>query len=237
MQKNTLTIAIPLFNEAQSISYLKKKLLLSLEKIQFETKILFVDDGSSDNTFELLNTEFSEIKNYKILQHNLNLNLGGCIKTLIDNCETEFIVFLDSDCTFDPFYISEMVTLIDDGVDIINGSPYHPNGDVDGVKKVRLFISNGANYIYRLLLNSKIYTYTSIFKLYRTSVIKNISLESYGFVAVTELFVKSILNGASVTELPCILKIRKFGDSKINILNSTINHIKFMIKLLINKVN
>ncbi|MAR94993.1 MAG: glycosyl transferase [Gammaproteobacteria bacterium] len=232
MINDSLTVAIPLYNESATIPYLKSRLDLILAKSNRNNlKILLVDDGSSDNTFQLLTNNFSSLDNCKIVKHEINLNLNGFLKTVIELCDTEFVVFLDSDCTFDPLYIFDMVELLQPNTDIVNGSPYHPQGTVEGVKKGRLLISNGANLIYKVLVDKNIHTYTSIFKLYRTSKIKNINLNTFGFVSVSELFIKCILNGANVIEYPCTLSIRKYGDSKIRIANSIKNHLQFMAYL------
>ena len=237
MFNDSLTVAIPLYNESATIPYLKSRLDLMLEKSNYNNlKILFVDDGSSDDTFQLLTDHFSSLDNCKIIKHEINLNLNGFLKTVIELCDTEFVVFLDSDCTFDPLNIFEMVELLQPNIDIVNGSPYHPHGTVEGVKKGRLLISNGANFIYKLLINKDVYTYTSIFKMYRTSKIKNINLNTPGFVSVSELFIKCILNGAKVVEYPCTLSIRKYGDSKIRIVNSIKNHVQFMSRLFFLKL-
>ena len=237
MFNDSLTVAIPLYNESATIPYLKSRLDLMLEKSNHNNlKILFVDDGSSDDTYQLLINHFSSLDNCKIVKHEINQNLNGFLKTVIELCDTEFVVFLDSDCTFDPLNIFEMVELVQPNTDIVNGSPYHPHGSVEGVKKGRLLISNGANFIYKLLINKDVYTYTSIFKMYRTSKIKNINLNTPGFVSVSELFIKCILNGAKVVEYPCTLSIRKYGDSKIRIVNSIKNHVQFMSRLFFLKL-
>ena len=237
MFNDSLTVAIPLYNESATIPYLKSRLDLMLEKSNHNNlKILFVDDGSSDDTFQLLTDNFSSLDNCKIVKHEINQNLNGFLKTVIELCDTEFVVFLDSDCTFDPLNIFEMVELVQPNTDIVNGSPYHPQGTVEGVKKGRLLISNGANFIYKLLINKDIYTYTSIFKMYRTAKIKKINLNTPGFVSVSELFIKCILNGANVVEYPCTLSIRKYGDSKIRIVNSIKNHVQFMSRLFFLKL-
>ena len=237
MFNDSLTVAIPLYNESATIPYLKSRLDLMLEKSNHNNlKILFVDDGSSDDTFQLLTNHFSSLDNCKIVKHEINQNLNGFLKTVIELCDTEFVVFLDSDCTFDPLNIFEMVELVQPNTDIVNGSPYHPQGTVEGVKKGRLLISNGANFIYKLLINKDVYTYTSIFKMYRTAKIKKINLNTPGFVSVSELFIKCILNGAKVVEYPCTLSIRKYGDSKIRIVNSIKNHVQFMSRLFFQKL-
>ena len=90
-------------------------------------------------------------------------------------------------------------------IDIINGSPFHPNGSLKGVKKSRSLLSKISNLSYRLLINRNVYTYTSIFKMYKSSVFKKVQIKTIGFVSVCEVFVKCLLNGASVVEFPCNL--------------------------------
>ena len=121
-------------------------------------------------------------------------------------------------------------------VDVINGSPYHPQGVIDGVKPSRLIISKTANYIYRILITKNVYTFTSIFKMYRSEKIKNIDIKFNDFVAVTELFIKTIKQGSKVIEFPTTLSIRQTGESKIRILQSIVNHIKLMTLLLTKKI-
>ena len=73
MFKSSLTIAIPLYNEEASIIYLKSRLdLLLADSNNINLKILFVDDGSTDNTFELLTKYFSSLNNCNIIKHENN---------------------------------------------------------------------------------------------------------------------------------------------------------------------
>jgi dolichol-phosphate mannosyltransferase len=235
----SLDIAVPLFNEEDGV----KNLYIEIQKVKktlnnknIDVKILLVNDGSTDETEEKLKYFFCNISDVLIINHAKNQNLGGFLNTVIGMSKSEFVVFLDSDCTFAPAEIVNMISEIDDITDIVNGSPYHPNGNILGVKPARLLISKTANRIYRLLVRRDLFTYTSIFKMYRNAVIKNINIENSGFVAVTELFVKGLEISRKTVEFPCELSIRTTGESKINILNSLVSHIKFMFKIRFNKV-
>ena len=231
---DSLTIAVPLYNEEAGIKNLSGILIPVIDELKLNRSIktILVNDGSTDNTEKLLFQYFSKVPNLKIINHEKNLNLGGFLNTIIKNCETELVVFLDSDCTFDPNYIFDMLKLVDDDTDVINGSPYHPKGKIDGVKKSRLFISYSCNFIYKKITRVDTHTFTSIFKMYRMSSIKDIEIQNEGFVSVAELFVKSAQKGSSVKEFPCTLSIRQLGESKIHIVNSIVNHIKFITQLL-----
>jgi dolichol-phosphate mannosyltransferase len=235
----SLDIAIPLFNEEDSVENLYteiQKVKETLNNNNIYVKILLVNDGSTDKTEKKLNQYFKNMADVLIINHSKNKNLGGFLNTVIGKSNSEFVVFLDSDCTFAPIEIVNMVNEIDDITDIVNGSPYHPSGSILGVKHSRLLISKTANRIYQLLVRRDLFTYTSIFKLYRNDLIKNIKIENKGFVAVTELFVKGLKKSRKTVEFPCQLSIRTTGESKINILNSLINHVKFMFKIKFNQI-
>jgi len=230
----SLTIAVPFFNEEQVIEKLYNELDTVIKNLSKNRDIhlLLVDDGSTDQTGVLLKKYFPLSEKCKIITHHTNKNLDGFIRSCLEYCVTDLIVFLDSDCTFKPSLITDMLDLLDDTISIVNGSPYHPEGSVDGVNKARLSLSYTSNYLYKKIVKKDIYTFTSIFKLYRVQSIKNITIETKGFVSVTELFIKALRNGATHKEFPCTLTIREEGVSKIKIFQSIINHLAFMIKLI-----
>ena len=238
MHKNSLTIAVPFYNEEDSIKNFKNQLDSLLNKLKdLSVKVLLVDDGSYDDTYSLLHESFHMNEDVQLVQHSNNQNLGGFLKTCQNLCTTDYIVFLDSDCTFDPMLILEIVKSKEFGeIDIINGSPFHPNGSLKGVKKSRSLLSKISNLSYRLLINRNVYTYTSIFKMYKSSIFKKVQIETIGFVSVCEVFVKCLLSGASVVEFPCTLELREYGESKIRILQSVKNHFLFLSKLIFIKL-
>lgn len=239
VNKSSLTIAVPFYNEEASVNNFKIKIDGLLKKISsVEVHLLLVDDGSKDCTYSLLLELFKNRSDVTFIQHDSNKNLGGFLKTCQSFCNTEYIVFLDSDCTFDPMLILKMLKSPDfKEVEIINGSPFHPDGSLLGVKKSRLFLSQISNKSYQILINRNVYTYTSIFKMYKSSIFKKVEIKTNGFVSVCEVFVKSLLCGASVVEFPCNLELREHGESKIRIMQSVKNHILFLAKLIFIKFN
>lgn len=231
--KNSLTISIPLFNEQEGVENLYKELSSQVDNLKkcVDLKIILVNDGSTDSTKFLLEKFFKD-KVYKIITHNKNLNLDGFLRTSLNNCSTDYIAFLDSDCTYSPRLVLEMLKYLDEDIDVINASPWHPEGSVVGLSKSREFISMFANLIYRTILNKKVYTSSSILKMYRYDAIKNIEIKSKGYVSITELFCKTLINNSKFIEFPCQLSVRLYGSSKIKFTATALNHIKFMIQLI-----
>jgi dolichol-phosphate mannosyltransferase len=234
--KISLGIYIPLFNEEDGV----KQLHLALNKLIHElfnkcvVEIVLIDDGSKDKTLQLLNKYFSQAP-FKIIEHKQNKNLGGFLKTAINDCNHDYIAFLDSDCTYNPLIIDSMFEKSLEGYDIVNASPYHPDGQVVGLGKIRLFLSRSVNKVYRIISRKNFYTTSSICKIYKTEVIKNITITRKNFVAVTELFTKAVLSANSIIDYPCSLSARIYGVSKLNIYSNIYDHINYIFYYLIYK--
>ena len=228
-QKTDLTIYIPLFNEEEGVEYLKDELETSYPDLSnlADIDIVLINDGSTDKTPYLLEKYFQD-KKYRIIHHEHNKNLGGFLNTAINDCTSSFIGFLDSDCTYHPSLMKEMINKIQEGYEIVNASPYHPNGHVKNVGEIRLFLSRSINKVYKLISRKNFYTTSSICKIYKTDLVKKIMITRKNFVAVTELFTKSVLNTNKIFELPCTLNARIFGVSKMNVYENIVDHIKYL---------
>ena len=224
--KKSLTISIPLFNEEEGIHNLYKELINEIENIQkyVDLKIILVNDGSTDSTQVLLEKFFKD-NIFEIVAHKNNLNLDGFLKTSLTLCNTDYIAFLDSDCTYSPKLISEMLHYMTEDLDVISASPWHPQGSVVGLSKFRVFI-----------INKKIFTSSSILKIYKYETIKDIQIKSSGFVAITELYCKTLLKKTNFMEFPCQLTIRMFGSSKIQFTATIFSHLKFMLHLILLRI-
>jgi len=234
LSKNiSFTIAIPLYNEKEGLQQLHQKLskLVNDYSQSLDLTIFLVDDGSTDGTNILLHKLFKD-DIYKIITHENNLNLGGFLQTAIKNCNSEYIGFLDSDCTYEPNLLIQMLDKINYGYEIVNASPFHPNGRIEGLSKIRKFVSYIANTAYRMIIRKNIYTSSSICKIYKVALLQNIQLKQKGFVSITELFIKSLLiNDIKHFEFPCELTLRKFGKSKIKFLPTIKSHLYLMIEV------
>lgn len=231
---NKLSIIIPCYNEEECLPHLFDRLNIVISKLKknYSVDVIFVDDGSTDKTNELLHKYYGKKSNVRIIKHNKNKNLGAALKTGFGYAAGDFIATLDSDCTYNPKLILEMIKLMDKETDIITVSPYHPKGRVNNVPRYRLFLSKTISWIYKILLNQKIYTYTAMMRIYRKNVIKKVRFKADNFLGVTEIMIKAILYGYKVKELPAELNVRKYGVSKMKTLSVIINHLGMIGKIL-----
>ena len=229
-----LSIIIPAYNESESVLNTVTKLRPVISDLQqtYDVEILFVNDGSKDDTEDLLRQAFSDVDYAHIISYKNNRGLGGAIRTGLKHAEGDLIITTDFDGTYDFRTIPEILECLTDDVDIVTASPYHPQGGVEGVPQYRLLFSHGASLIYRILVNPRIYCWTALFRVYRRSVITHTDFENDGFLFGTELMINAIRGGYKVKEYPTILNSRAFGQSSIRIAQVTMSHLKYQAKLL-----
>jgi dolichol-phosphate mannosyltransferase len=243
-----LSIVVPCYNEVENVVKLHDELLPVVEEMVIHgwknaaegscsATIIFVDDGSHDDTFARLHEVFRNHNKlgviFKFLKHEGNLGLGAAIRTGFNHAEGDIIVTVDSDGTYKFSEIPVLLAYLTPGIDIVSASPYHPNGSVVGVPAYRLVLSRGSSLIYRFLVDWHVYTYTSLFRAYRSEVIKNIHFESNDFLAGTEILVKALLKGYRIKEFPATLYKRIYGVSKARIVQTISSHLKFQCWVLL----
>ncbi len=229
-----ISIIIPCYNEEAGIEYLASRLNPVVEFLQkqYSIELIFVDDGSVDNTFSTLQKYFGVKEYVKIIRHKVNQNIGGALKTGFKNSTGDIIVTTDSDCTYDPNDIPKMLALLDEQTDLINASPYHPKGHVQGVPAYRVFLGKTISRIYQLITGYKVYTFTTIFRVYRRPVVENVFFKSNDFICFAEFMINSLMKRYRVKEFPTTLYVRQYGISKMKFINVIIRHLELIWHVL-----
>ncbi|MBI1276588.1 MAG: glycosyltransferase [Anaerolineaceae bacterium] len=231
-----LSLVIPAYNESEGVHQTAQAMRGLLEQLSktHDVEVVFVNDGSKDNTAALLQDEFKDDSRVRIVSHEVNRGLGAAIRTGLSQAKGDVIITTDFDGTYPLDTIPQMLArMAADDCDICSASPYHPNGHVEGVPDYRLIFSFGASLLYRILVSWRIHTWTALYRAYRRRVVESITFESNDFLAGTEILVKAIQAGFRVTEFPTTLHVRTFGQSSIKIARVTRSHLKFQWRLLL----
>ncbi len=232
--KQTISIIVPFYNEEKGISQFKRhseRLELGLKK-NYEYEFILVNDGSKDSTKEKLKKEFGKNKKYIIISYDKNKGLGGALKEGFKKAKGNLIANIDSDCTYEPVLVLEMLKLLKEN-DIVTASPYHPKGTVEGVPEYRLILSKGISFLYRILVYWNMHTFTAMFRIYRKEVLEETNPADNGFLYVTKLMVYSLIKGKKAVEFPTVLRVRKYGQSSMKIINVIKQHLKFIFKVFL----
>ena len=224
-----LSIVIPMFNEAENVEASLGRVEEVLASFDGTYEIIAVNDGSLDNTLEILNRLAEQYGKLKIVSYPNNIGRGMALRKGFKKSSGEIIVSIDADLSYSPHYILDLVETLrrEPEVDLVLASPYMPGGGVKNVPVLRLWISKFGNKILRLAMPNRIYTSTGIFRAYRKKVLDSLEIESDGKEIHLEILSKALGLGYRVKESPAILTSRKRGKSKFKFRKTAISHLVF----------
>ncbi len=199
-----LSIVIPVYNEEQNIKPLVEEVSKALKGIEHE--VIFVDDGSSDNTVnEIRNTKGTNIKLVKLAR---NFGQTSAMAAGIEAAEGELLAFLDGDLQNDPSDIPMMISkLKDENLDMVAGRRAKRK---DGFL-LRKIPSKIANRLIYGVSKIEVKDYGCTLKLMKTKLAKDIDLygELHRFIPIL-----ASIHGAKIAEVDVKHHPRRFGVSK-----------------------
>jgi dolichol-phosphate mannosyltransferase len=226
-----LSIIIPMFNEAENADSTLSRLEEALASFAGAYEIIAVNDGSLDNTLDILKRLAEQNKKLKVVSYSKNTGRGMALRKGFKESTGEIVVSIDADLSYSPHYILNFVEILnkEPDIDFVLGSPYMPGGGVQNVPALRLYISKLGNKILRLAMPNRIYTSTGIFRAYRKRVLDSLELESDGKEIHLEILSKALALGYRVKESPAILTSRKRGKSKFKFKKTATSHLIFSV--------
>jgi glycosyltransferase involved in cell wall biosynthesis len=205
--REMISVLIPVFNEGQNISPLYGEVVSVLRRIDRDYEVIFVDDGSSDDTLEQLKMISQKDPNVKVLSLSRNFGQTAALTAGIDFSKGKIIVPMDGDLQNDPEDILLLLQKIEEGYDVVSGW----RKSRKDLFLTRRFPSIVANKIISLIGGVRLHDYGCTLKAYRRDVLKNIRLygEMHRFIPIYAKWI-----GARVAEIPVRHHPRRFGSSK-----------------------
>ncbi len=116
-----LTIFFPSLNDSKILPYLITKSVLIGEKCASEFEIIVINDGSSDDTKEVLDRLKKHITQLKVIHHNKNRGYGAALISGFKAAKKEWVFYTDGDGQYDMAELPKLVRLISKEIDVVNG--------------------------------------------------------------------------------------------------------------------
>ena len=205
-----LSIVIPLFNEEENIPELYGELTEVLATINRTSEMVFVDDGSTDKSFQLLKELQQKDPRVVVVSFRKNFGQTAAMAAGFDYARGDVIVTMDADLQNDPRDIPLLLEKIDQGCDVVTGWRY----DRKDAFINRRLPSMIANKIISKTTGVNLHDYGCTLKAFRQEIIKTIKL--YGEM---HRFIPAIASGMgiSIAEVKVNHRARKYGTSKYGI--------------------
>jgi glycosyltransferase involved in cell wall biosynthesis len=205
-----LSIVIPIHNEEPSILPLYDRLTAVLEKVKRPYEILFVDDASSDRSFELLANLVETDGRLKVIRLRRNFGQTAALSAGFHEAKGDVVIAMDGDLQHCPEDIPALLEKVDQGYDIASGWRQHR---VDNAI-MRKFPSRVANWLMAKASGVELRDFGTTFKAYRAEILKDVNLygELHRFIPALASFY-----GAKIIEVPIQNVPRSSGGSHYGI--------------------
>jgi len=210
--KEKFSILIPVHNEACNIIHNLKEVKVTLDNLGCANyEIIAIDDGSSDNSYEILKDFQKEIPNFIIQKNSKNFGKGRALKKAFKYASGDIIVWLDADLDLHPFQIKALYDImVLDRVDMVIGSKMHPNSKVD-YPFHRWIISLGYYFFIRVLFNMPCHDTQTGIKMFKRKVLEEVfpRILVKKFAFDLEVLVNACHLGFKLAEAPVVLENKR----------------------------
>ncbi len=204
------SVVVPLYNEAEVISELYERLTRTMSKTGLNYELVFVDDGSSDNTLNLLKDIAGRDGKVAVVELRRNFGQTAALAAGFDVAAGQVIVSMDGDLQHSPEEIPAFLEKIGAGYDVVSGWRKHRTDNLI----MRKIPSRAANWLASKISGVEIHDFGTTFKAYRREVIEDLKL--YGEM---HRFIPALLSrsGAKIIEIPIKNIVRPSGSSSYGI--------------------
>ncbi|MCB0720681.1 MAG: glycosyltransferase family 2 protein [Ignavibacteriae bacterium] len=201
-----ISVVIPLYNEEESLMELSLKLYHVLDRLQCNYEVIFVDDGSTDDSFKKIKEINSKNARFHCIRFRRNYGKSAALAAGFKEAKGDIVITMDADLQDDPDEIPELIQKLNEGYDLVTGW-----------KKVRYdpFIKKHTSKLFNFVTSKvsgvKLHDFNCGLKAYKKDVVKSVKIygEMHRYVPAL-----AHLSGFKVTEKPVKHHARKYGVTK-----------------------
>lgn len=205
----SISAFFPCFNDAGTISSMVALAEITLKKITDDFEVIVVDDGSTDNSREVLKELLLRNPSLKLVFHKQNKGYGGALISGFKKASKEFVFYTDGDFQYDVSELLKLIEKVSGKVDVVQGykikrhDPWY-----------RIIIGDLYNFAVKFAFDIKIRDVDCDFRLIRRSVFDNVKLVHMSGVITVEMVKKAQDAGFKFTEVPVSHFFRSYGNSQ-----------------------
>ncbi len=206
---SSLSIFFPALNDAKIIPYLVNRANEIASTIANRFEIIVVNDGSTDDTADVLQTLQKYYGNLQIVTHNVNQGYGAALQDGFKAAKMDYIFYTDGDGQYDPFEIVKLFQRMEGDVDVVNGKKVARSDPW-----LRKAIGDAYNFILHLIYDLPIEDVDCDFRLCKRSATRKIKLISTSGAICLEMVYKLSKSGAKFAEVEVNHYPRPYGLSE-----------------------
>lgn len=201
-----LSIIIPLYNEEKSLNELNDAIMSVMLQLNKSYEIIYIDDGSTDDSFSVLQKLYENNPSIKIYQFRKNFGKSAALSYGFQKARGQFVITMDADLQDDPREIPALLDKLNQGYDLISGWKKVRRDPFVKRQTSKLF-----NYITSKVVGKRLHDFNCGLKAYKNEVVKNTKIygQMHRYIPVLAHW-----NGFKIGEIPVKHHPRKYGVTK-----------------------
>lgn len=203
-----VSLVLPAFNEAGILEDNLEVVQAYLSSIEsrYRFEIIIINDGSSDETGAIAESQSRRYNNVRVIHHPTNLGLGHGFRTGFAHSKGDYVVTLDIDLSYSPDHIGMLLENIQRShAKIVLASPYMEGGRISNVPALRRVLSVWANRFLSLFASGRLSTLTCMVRVHEGDFARSLVLRSVGMEVMPESIYKSMILRGRITQIPAHL--------------------------------
>ncbi len=205
----SISVFFPCYNDAKTIGGLVTDALNTLRKITKNYEVIVVNDGSPDNSAEVLADLSKKYKHLKVVTHKKNRGYGGALRSGFATAKKSLVFYTDGDAQYDVKELPLLLSLMTSDVNFVNGIKMRRGDD-----EYRVIAGNLHKFTSRWLFWLPIYDVDCDFRLIRKSIVDRLRLKSNSGSICIELVKKAERAGGIFRQVSVHHYDRKHGQSQ-----------------------
>ena len=206
-----VSVLMPVYNEGMVIEKSIKETIKTFDEFGCEYEIIAIDDGSTDNSLEIISRIAVQYHNIIIKRNRLNYGKGRALKTGFRSTRGDYVVFLDADMDMHPAQLQTFFDIMRlDDADVVIGSKRHPNSKLIYPLQRRL-ISSVYFFLIKLFFGLPINDTQTGLKIFKREVLERVfpRILVKKFAYDLEILVNAHNLGYKIAEAPVVINFRK----------------------------
>ena len=205
----SLTVIVPVFNEEETV----QESLSRLDSVDIISRVIIVDDCSTDNSNTLIKDFIQDKNKYLLLKTNHNSGKGKAIEIAQDYIETDYLAIHDADLEYFPEDFYSMYEKIENN-NLVLGSRFIGNLIRNNLYSRTLFANYFLSKLFSFIYRNKVTDVASCYKMIPTDFFKKIKIESSGFEFEIEVLAKYLNENNKISEVPINYSGRSYAEGK-----------------------
>ena len=215
---NKLSVIIPSRNEAQNLPHCIKEISDELNRQNIENEIIIIDDGSTDNTSEVVSSLQKDFPSIRCIKNNKDNGFGIAVRLGLDSFEGDAVAIMMADRSDSPKDLVKYWHILQEGYECAFGSRFIKGGFVHDYPAIKLMINRIVNVMIKIAFKTNCNDTTNAFKMYHRKVIEGCKpFISPHFNLTVEIPLKAIIRGFSWKVVPISWKNRQKGVAKLKL--------------------